>query len=213
MSISTPSLLPFSKIVMVSDKVICVAVLLSLGFSRLHADLVMVAVYILLYPYLFLTSRRRAINHLLAASLVAGCWYFIAKGQYGYNRDMLLVGGYTIYPLFAWAVGLFGVYLMYSYWVRLIPGRTMAVKMLFFALLYWALLFGSEILAYHYFHFRNIATAGYSGLPGLDCIHVPGWMKAAYLLNGPLHFLICELSGFPDPNLPVRNVLSRLDQG
>ncbi|NTU93395.1 MAG: hypothetical protein HGB29_06295 [Chlorobiaceae bacterium] len=188
------------KTVMIADKTICAAVLLSLGFSGLRVDMMMATVYLLLYPYLYLTSRSAAIKHLLVASLLASCWFFIAKGQYGYNREMLLIGGYTVYPLFAWAVGLFGVYLMYSYWVKMLPALPVAVKFLFFVVLYWAMLFGSEILAYNYFQFRNIATAGYAGLPVFDCIHVPGWMQAAYLLNGPIYFLICELSGFPDPN-------------
>lgn len=209
MSSIRPPALPFSRSVMIADKLICAGVLLSLGFSGLRADITMVAVYVLLYPYLYLTGRRLAIRHLLVASLVAGCWFFIAKGQYGYNREMLLIGGYTVYPLFAWAVGLFGVYLMYSYWVRIFPNRTLPGKLIFFVVLYWSLLFGSEILAYHFFHFRNIATANYAGLPLVDCIHVPGWMQAAYLLNGPLYFLICEFSGFADPNVPVRAALHR----
>lgn len=199
----------FSTKLMIADKVICALVLLSLGFTGLRADLMMAVVYILLYPYLYLTSRRQAFRHLLAASLVACCWYFIAKGQYGYNREMVLIGGYTVYPLFAWAVGLFGVYLMYSYWIKMLSVRQLALRLVFFVLLYWMLLFGSEILAYHYFHFRNIATARYTGLPVLDCIHVPGWMKVAYLLNGPLYFLICEISGFPDPCQRSRPALPR----
>ncbi len=206
---SYPPSLPFSKPVMIADKLICAGVLFSLGFSGVRADFTMVAVYILLYPYLYLTSRRQAIRHLLAASLVACCWFFIAKGQYGYNREMLLIGGYTVYPLFAWATGLFGVYLMYSCWVRIFPNRTLTGKLIFFVVLYWSLLFGSEIVACHYFHFRNIATANYAGLPLIDCIHVPGWMQAAYLLNGPIYFLICEFSGFADPNVPVRAALHR----
>lgn len=197
------------KTVMIADKTICAAVLLSLGFSGLRVDMMMATVYILLYPYLYLTSRSAAIKHLLVASLLASCWFFIAKGQYGYNREMLLIGGYTVYPLFAWAVGLFGVYLMYSYWVKLLPVLPVAVRFLFFVVLYWAMLFGSEILAYNYFHFRNIATAGYEGLPVFDCIHVPGWMQAAYLINGPIYFLICELSGFPDPNQQLRPAPAR----
>jgi glycosyltransferase involved in cell wall biosynthesis len=194
----------FSKKVMIADKIVCALVLLSLGISGLRADLMMATVYFLLYPYLLLTLRSPAIKHLLASSLVASCWYLIAKEQYGYNREMLLIGGHTVYPLFAWAVGLFGVYLMYAYWVRLLPFRSIPVRILFFAMLYWALLFGSEILAYNYFQFRNIATAGYAGLPLVDCIHVPVWMQVAYLVNGPIYFLICELSGFPDPSLQMR---------
>jgi len=155
---------------MIADKLICAGVLFSLGFSGVRADFTMVAVYILLYPYLYLTSRRQAIRHLLAASLVACCWFFIAKGQYGYNREMLLIGGYTVYPLFAWATGLFGVYLMYSCRVRIFPNRTLTGKLIFFVVLYWSLLFGSEIVVY---------------------------------------FLICEFSGFTDPDVPMRAALPR----
>jgi len=196
----------FSVPVMFADKLISLAVLFSLGFSQLRADITMMSVYLFLFPYLIVTGRRHALIHLIAASLVACCWFFIAREQYGYNREMLLMGGYTVYPLFAWAVGLFGVYLMFSYFVRLFANRSLAIKFLLFVLFYWMLLFGSEILAYHFFCFRNIATANYEGLPGLDCIHVPDWMKVAYLMNGPLYYVICELSGFPDPNVQVRRI-------
>lgn len=206
-SVSAPA--TFNKQVMIADKLISLGVLFSLSYSGLRADVTMAMVYLLLYPYLYLTSRRQSIKHLIVASVVACCWYSIGKDMYGYNRDMLLIAGYTVYPLFAWAVGLFGVHLIYAYMIRLLPVRSRAVRFPLFVLFYWALLFGSEILAYHYFHFRNIATAQYAGLPVLDCIHVPDWMKIAYLLNGPIYFLICELSRFPDPSNRMQPALSR----
>lgn len=190
------------------DKVICVLALLSLGFSGIRADFMIIGLYLLLFPYLYLTHRRHAVFHLLVSSVVACCWLLVAREQYGYNRELLVIGGYNIYPLFAWAVGLFGVFLMYAHWVPAFRKMAFLKKMIFFTALYWGLLFGSEILAYRVFNFRNIATAQYEGLPFLDCIHVPDWMKVAYLLNGPAYFLICELLGLPDPNIRMRKRIS-----
>jgi hypothetical protein len=199
------------KYIKISDKVICVLALLSLGLSGIRADFMIIGLYLLLFPYLYLTHRIHAVFHLLVSSVLACCWLFVAREQYGYNRELLVIGGYNIYPLFAWAVGLFGVFLMYAHWVPAFRKMAFLKKMIFFTVLYWALLFGSEILAYRFFHFRNIATAQYEGLPFLDCIHVPDWMKVAYLLNGPVYFLICELLGLPDPNI-IRKKLTSLQE-
>lgn len=182
------------------DKVIAVLVLLMLSVSEIRADFMMMAVYLLLFPYMYLTERKKAIAHIAVASVIACCWIAVAKGQYGYNRELLVISGFNIYPLFAWAVGLFGVYLLYAHWVPAFWQRSPVKKMLLFAAFYWGLLFGSEILAYHVFNFRNVATAAYAVFPVLDCIHVPGWMKAAYMLIGPFYFLVCEAAGLPDPH-------------
>jgi hypothetical protein len=185
---------------LIFDKVISVLVLLSLNVSTIRADFMMMAVYLLLFPYMYLTDRKKAIVHIIISSIMACGWILIAKGQYGYNREFLVVDGYNIYPLFAWAVGLFGVYLIYAHWVPSFRSHSFVKKILLFTAFYWTLLLGSEILAYHVFNFRNVATASYAGLPLIDCIHVPGWMKAAYLLNGPLYFLVCEFIRLPDPH-------------
>jgi hypothetical protein len=192
------------KSVMIADKTISVLAILSLNFSMIRADFMIISVYLLLFPYLYLTNRRHAIFHLLIASAVACGYLFIAHDQYGYNRELLVIAGYNIYPLFAWAVGLFGVYLMYAHWVPAFGKMAPMKKMIFFTVIYWSLLFLAEILSYRYFNFRNIATSSYSGLPFLDCIHVPDWMKAFYLLNGPAYFLVCELLRLPYPNCGLR---------
>ncbi len=189
---------------MVADKTISALAILSLNFSMIRADFMIIGLYLMLFPYLWLTRRRHAIAHLILASVLACCYLFIAHEQYGYNRELLVIGDYNIYPLFAWAVGLFGVYLMYAHWVPAFRKLAPLKRMVFFTVLYWSLLFLSEILAYHYFNFRNVATARYSGLPYLDCIHVPDWMKAFYILNGPAYFLVCELFRLPCPHSGVR---------
>ncbi|NTU98320.1 MAG: hypothetical protein HGA62_10995, partial [Chlorobiaceae bacterium] len=147
--------LPRNTPVMIADKAISILAILSLNFSFIRADFMIISVYLFLFPYLFFTGRSQAIFHLLIASAIACGYLCIAHAHYGYNRELLVISGYNIYPLFAWAVGLFGVYLMYAHWVP--SFRTMAPfkKMVFFSVLYWSLLFVSEILAYHYFNFRN----------------------------------------------------------
>lgn len=195
-------------LLMLADKGISVLVILSLNFSMIRADFMIVSVYFLLYPYLYFTDRRHAINHLLVASVIACGYFYIAHGQYGYNRELLVIAGYNIYPLFAWAVGLFGVYLIYAHWVPEFGKFRAIKKMVFFTGIYWALLFLSEILAYRFFNFRNIATSQYSGLPYLDCIHVPDWMKAFYLLNGPAYFIVCEALRLRCPNSGMRQAVT-----
>jgi len=102
-------------------------------------------------------------------------------------------------PLSVREAGLFPVYLICSCRVRHFPNLTLTGKLIFFVVLYLLLLFD--------FHFRNIASANSAGRPLVNCIHLPGWMQAAYLLNGPLYFLICEFSGFAGTNLPMRAAL------
>lgn len=197
--------------IMIADKTISLLAILSLNFSIIRADFMIISVYFFLFPYLFFTGRGHAIFHLLIASVIAAGYLFIAHGHYGYNREFLVIAGYNVFPLFAWAVGLFGVYLMYAHWVPTFLAIAPLKKLAFFTLLYWSLLFGSEILAYHCFNFRNTATSQYSGLPMLDCIHVPDWMKAFYLLNGPVYFLVCELLRLPALNSGSRDSLRTAD--
>lgn len=180
------------KSLLLLDLTLVAGIICSLGSARLHADITMITAYVLLYPYLLLTQRRQTARQLVVASLYACFYFYCAKTEYKYNREMLLVGGYTIYPLFAWALGLFAAVLVFSNLTAAFPAQTLASRLTLFAIMYWIFLLSFETAAYHLFNFRDMATAGYPGLPILDCIHAPGWMKAVYLLNGPLYFLLCE---------------------
>lgn len=188
----------WKKQLIFADKFLYLLVVILLGVFR--PDFLMIGVYILLYPYLFLTARKTAFYHLYIASLVALVWMIIANGQYGYNREMLMIFGLNSYPLFAWAVGLFAAYIIYSHWEHKLKFAGPVKKMMLFVAFYWLLLLSVETIAYHLFNIRNLSTAIYAGLPICDCIHAPVWMQISYLALGPIYFAICELIGLENPH-------------
>ena len=160
----------------------------------------MIWVYVLLYPYLILTARKSAFFHLHIASIIAILWMLLANNQYGYNIEMLKIFGINSYPLFAWALGLFGAYLLYSHWEHKLKNPSLIKKMLLFVAIYLPILISVETIAYHIFNIKNLSTAIYSGLPFCDCIHAPRWMQISYLSLGPIYFGICEFIGLENPH-------------
>jgi hypothetical protein len=158
-------------------------------------DMVLVAVYVLIFPYLYVTGRKSAFFHLIVSSIVGLIWVLIANNQYGYGRDMIRLFGLHTFPLLAWPLGLLGAYLAYSYAEHKIKITNRIKKFILFIVMYWSLLIASETIAYHVFIFRNVATSMYAGLPLCDCIHAPWWMQLAYVAMGPIYFGICEVLG------------------
>lgn len=181
------------KQLIIIDKVIFALGIIVLGLFR--SDALMIGIYILLYPYLILTARKNNFYHLYVSSFIALIWILIANGQYGYNSKMLTIFGLNSYPLFAWASGLFGIYLIYSHVEPTLKSTSFSKRFLIFVLIYWVLLIVSETVAYHLFHIKNVSASIYAGLPICNCIHAPWWMQISYFALGPIYFTICELLG------------------
>jgi len=188
----------WKKQLILADKALFILVIALLGILR--PDFLMIGVYLMLFPYLFLTARKIAFYHLFVSSLMALIWVIIAKNQYGYNQDMLLIFGLNSFPLFAWASGLFAAYLIYSHWEHKIKFAGFFKKILLFTAIYWPILLFLETISYHLFNIRNLATAAYVGLPICNCIHAPSWMQIAYFAMGPLYFGIYKLIGLENPH-------------
>jgi hypothetical protein len=180
------------------DKIISVAVIILLGIFK--PDFFIIGIYFLIFPYLFLTKRKYAMYHLLVSSAVAIIWISIANDQYGYNQEMITFIGINLYPLFAWTVGLFGHYMIYSNLGYVNRNQSLFKKFLLYLVFYFPVLIAVETIAYHLLNIENIATAAYTGLPFCDCIHAPRWMQISYLFIGPVFFGICELIGLENPN-------------
>lgn len=180
------------------DKVLFVLLIMLLGLFR--PDTLVIFTYFMLYPYLFLTKRKNAILHLIVSSLISIIWVIIANNQYGYNREIILIFGLNSFPLFAWSVGLFGIYLIYSYWEHKLKDLNFISKLIIFSIVYIILLIAVETIAYHLFNIQDLATAMYPGLPICNCIHAPIWMQISYLLMGSIYFTICSLLGLENPS-------------
>lgn len=186
---------------LIADKVVYILVVLLLGIFK--PDYVVIAAYLLIIPYILITQRKSLYYHFVVASLVALVWMLIAKGEYGYNRDFLIVFDINLYPLFAWAIGLLGAYVIYSHYEHILKEQGFLRQFLLFVAFYWPLLISVEAIAYHIFNIRNLATAAYSGLPICNCIHAPRWMQAAYFAMGPIFFAICYTMKLENPHIKI----------
>ncbi len=182
---------------LISYKIISLLIIFLICIPR--ANLIIMGVYFLLTLYSLLASKKTAFNYLMIASLVSIIWMFFANNQYGYNHKMLLLFGLNSFPLFAWATGLFLLYLLYSYLEIKLNLKNLITKTLFFIVLYWSVLIFAETVAYHVFNIKNVATAAYAGLPICNCLHAPPWMQISYFAIGPIYFGICKLLGLKNP--------------
>ncbi len=128
---------------------------------------------------------------LMTSFLVALAWMIIARDNYSYGFGFTSVAGINLYPLFAWTIGLFLLYIIHSYYIGKLKKQTFAKKLGLFVLLYWPLLIAFEAIAYHIFNIKNLATAAYPGLPLCGCLHAPLWMQIGYFTVGIVFFLLC----------------------
>ncbi len=186
------------QILLLTDKLLSLIIILSTGIFR--PDTLLMTVYLLAYPYILLTNRRKALSYLILASSVSLIWMLIANNQYSYNRRMFKVFGLNAFPLFAWALGLFSIYLVYAHWEHILKLNSFLHKMLLFLALYWPSLIMVETLGYHVFNIQNLAAAQYPGLPICNCLHAPPWMKLSYFALGPIYFLASRVLGLEDPH-------------
>lgn len=182
----------------IADILVSIVIFALLAVFR--PDFLLVASFILICIYLYLTNRGNAFYHLLISSIIALIWVIIARNYYAYNQKTLVLLGINLFPLFAWALGLFCVYILYSHWEHKLREENYVGKTLLFLTFYWPLLIIGEAVAYNFFNIQDLATSMYSGLPLCGCMHAPIWMQASYFALGPLYFLICELFNLENPN-------------
>lgn len=175
------------------EKYISLLIILMLVFFS--QDMVFLVSFFALFGYLIFNKRDNLFYHFLIASAVSFSWGLVAREMYAYNRQYLTFFNINLYPLFAWAVGLFVIYSIYTHFRHHIRNPSYLKNLFLFALVFWFVLISFETMAYHLLGIHNTMTASYSGLPICDCIHAPHWMQAVYLLLGPLYFTICFVIG------------------
>jgi len=192
----------WKKQLLIADKIITIIVILFLGL--LSPDYVVIAAYFLIIPYLILTRRKVLFYHLMVSSAIALIWMLIANNEYLYNQDFLTIAGINLFPLFAWATGLFAIYVIYSHYEHILNEQGFIRKLLLFIAFYFPFIIGAETIGYHFFNIHNIAAAAYPGLPICDCVHAPRWMQAAYFAIGPIFFTACCILKLENPNFKIR---------
>jgi len=145
----------WKKQLLIADKIITIIVILFLGL--LSPDYVVIAAYFLIIPYLILTRRKVLFYHLMVSSAIALIWMLIANNEYLYNQDFLTIAGINLFPLFAWATGLFAIYVIYSHYEHILNEQGFIRKLLLFIAFYFPFIIGAETIGYHFFNIHNIA--------------------------------------------------------
>ena len=177
--------------ILILDKLLIISTFLLLGLFR--ADLVVMVVYVLILPYVYLTNRKSELLYLFIASTLSVLWAYFAREQYGYNTDFINIYGYNIFPIFGWAAGLFAMRVLFKNISGFFPKDNEYRKFMKFTIIYFVLLILAEYIAYHHLNIQNISTSQYQGLPFCDCLHAPRWMQFSYFAMGPVFFILSTL--------------------
>jgi hypothetical protein len=180
------------------DKLVIVLIIISMSLFR--KDFVLIASFFLLIFYLIFTNRIGFFYHLIISSVITILWMIIAGTQYNYNSHFISIFGFNAFPLFAWSLGLFAAYLIYSHYERILNLNHFYSQIEFFTILYWILLICFETFSYHVLNVHNLGTAQYPGLPICDCIHAPLWMQISYFALGPIYFIVCTILRLENPH-------------
>jgi hypothetical protein len=183
------------------DKVLFLSVFFLFLFFR--PDLVLMVTFLFLVPFIILTNRKSLIKPLALSFLIALCWMIFAKEQYAYNQNFLSFLGINLFAFFAWSLGLFSSYVLYSHYEHKFHYKNFYKRLIIYSFIYWPSLIILETIAYHFIGIQNIQTAIYSGLPVCDCIHAPSWMKIFYFLLGPIYFIIIKISHVKNPHFSL----------
>lgn len=168
------------------DLLIFLLVIILYFFIR--PDLLVMSAYILLMPYLVYTKRKYLIPVYTASFIFGLVWVLFTGHYYDYGFGVRF-GRVNFYLLFAWALGLFGGYLFYLKISQGLKIKNRYYDFFLFSLFYSLGLISLECTAYHVFNIHNILAQQYSGLPYINCIHAPFWMKCTYFLIGPMYYL------------------------
>ena len=131
--------------------------------------------------------------YVAVAFVIATAWMVLARKEYRYNRRFAEVLGINVFPLVSWTAGLAVMMMLFDRLATALALRTLAAQAAVFSMVYWILLLAAETIGYHVFNIHNDRTARCRGIPILNCMHAPGWMKAAYFAMGPVMFLSCRL--------------------
>ncbi len=183
-------LLSKNNFILVLDILYMGALVTMLWAYKTKADFVLICFFILAIIVLRITERLPLIKNLLMAFVISFVWNIIAKKQYGYGFHFIKVGGINIMPFFAWGLGLFGLYVIYTHFQEWFKLKKWYQRFILFIMIYWTLLIMIEYIAYHLMKLRDIATKGYKGLPFIDCIHAPQWMQISYFSLGLIYFVL-----------------------
>lgn len=168
------------------DKIIIALAIFLMFFLR--QDITLIFFFIFAFIYLHLSKRDKLIYTLGIAFSISLVWAIISKDEYHYINNFISVYKINIFPLLAWTLGLFALYLLYLDIIFYLKKPAFVKKFAIFIGLYWPLLIAAETIWRHFVGIININS--YPGLPICNCLHAVWWMKISYFLIGIIFFII-----------------------
>ena len=150
------------------------------------------------------TKRQRYFTQYAIASFTAVVWVLVAGEFYFYRTNLLHLYGFSIFPLFAWASGLFGSFILFTHINHFFRKKAFVWKLLAYSAYYITILIILETIGYYLFGIQLVTN--YPGLPLCNCLHGPLWFQIVYLTMGPVYFSVCM---FFDSKKPAGKPSSR----
>lgn len=148
-----------------------------------QAIIILVAVSGLAYLYSKNVKDIRA--ELIIAAIISLIWVSMS-GLYYYREMNFVFFGLNLFSFVAWTAGLVILKEIFEAlpkkyrWYIILP-------------MYWGLLFFLEYIGYNYFMIQ--LTTDYTGLFGLNLMHMPLYGMLYYLFIGPVYLLGTQIAG------------------
>jgi hypothetical protein len=131
------------------------------------------SIVILIYLFAFHKKDRKSIY---LAAAISFLWVLLS-GLYGYRGGDYSIFGLNLFAFFAWTTGLVLTKKVYDFF-------KFKKKYWLFVIVYIVIIFTLEYVGYNFWDIK--LTTNYSGLFGLEAMHMPWWGKMYYLTIGLL---------------------------
>lgn len=175
------------------DSIFVIVVILFIWVLKKHVEIAFFSTFIMALLFFVLKRKKVQLRNISIAFGIALIWNIIGRSYYAYNYNFKSFLGISFLPLFAWTLGLFALYLFYSFHVGFFNLKVGLQKFIFYVFLYWFFLIVMETIAFHVIGIRDVATSQYKGLPVCNCIHAPLFMKFVYFSLGIVYFIFVKI--------------------
>lgn len=131
---------------------------------------------------MYIRDKKSITQELVLAAIISFLWVNFS-GLYVYRDANFMIGSFNLFPFIAWTTGLVILREIYER----IKGKN---RFIISCVAYVVILIALEYIGYNLWGIQ--LTTHYSGLFGLELMHMPFYGQAYYLLAGPLFLLFTD---------------------
>lgn len=131
---------------------------------------------------LYIKNKRGIKKELIIASFISFFWVYFS-GLYVYRDANFMIGSFNLFPFVAWTTGLVILREVYEH-------VNIQNKFYIISVVYMILLMIIEYVGYNLWKIQ--LTTNYSGLFGIEMMHMPLYGQLYYLLIGPTYLFLTD---------------------